>query len=255
MSNVDGIEHFLSEGLVTDVIRVIREGKEAAVHLCRTNDPQSPLAAAKVYHPRERRGFKDASVYKEGFVIKERRDRVAIAKKTRYGRALDQGIWVYREWEMLETLHAAGVDVPRPIAHSDRAILMHFIGDEEGQAPQLREVKPDRHEARALWDRVLRNIRVMLGQNVVHADLSPYNVLYRGEGQVTFIDLPQAIDVRKNRNARELLGRDVERMCRYFERLGVRVDPERTARDLWHGWMYADLLADIPEEWLVPASE
>ena len=255
MSHVEGIEHFFSEGLVSRVVRVLREGKEAAVYLCRTNDPAEPFAAAKVYHPRDRRGFRDGSVYKEGFVILNERDRRAVRGKTRYGRKVDEAIWVYREHEALATLHEAGVDVPRPIALSDRAILMSFIGDEDRQAPQLREVSPDRREARALFDRVLWNLRRMLARDLIHADLSPYNILYRGDGELTIIDLPQAVDARMNRNAGALLTRDVERLCRWFERRGVHADADAIVRDLWHGWLYADLLADIPEDWLAPASE
>ena len=36
------------------------------------------------------------------------------------------------------------------------------------------------------------------------------------------IDLPQAVDPRKNRHAQALLERDVERVCGFFERFGVR---------------------------------
>lgn len=255
MPHVDAIDHFLGEGLVSEVVRELRQGKEAAVYLCRTSDPARPLVAAKVYHDRERRSFRDTSVYREGYVIKERRDRVAIAKKTKYGRALDDGIWVYREWEALNALHAGGVDVPEPLARTENAILMSFIGEGEQQAPQLREVSPDPAEAKALHARLLRNLRLMLGQNWVHADLSPYNVLYRGGGEMTIIDLPQAVDVRKNHNARSFLARDVETMSAWFARHGVRSDPGRTTRELWNGWLYADLVADLPPEWLELAGE
>ena len=31
------IDHFLAEGLITDVLRIVKTGKEASVHLCRAN--------------------------------------------------------------------------------------------------------------------------------------------------------------------------------------------------------------------------
>ena len=30
-------DHFLGEGLITDVVRIVKTGKEASVHLCRAN--------------------------------------------------------------------------------------------------------------------------------------------------------------------------------------------------------------------------
>ena len=65
------------------------------------------------------------------------------------------------------------------------------------------------------------------------------------EGQITVIDLPQAVDPRKNKHARGLLERDLVRVCEHFERLGVRTSPGRLTDDLWTAWQFADL---VPEE-------
>jgi serine/threonine-protein kinase RIO1 len=62
---------------------------------------------------------------------------------------------------------------------------------------------------------------------------------------VVVIDLPQAIDPRKNRHAPALLERDVRRICEHFERFGVRSEPDQLAADLWTAWEFADL---VPEE-------
>jgi RIO kinase 1 len=84
----------------------------------------------------------------------------------------------------------------------------------------------------------------MLYVNVIHGDLSAFNVLI-WQGRATVIDLPQAVDPRKNRHARSFLQRDVERICERFERLGVRSNPHRISDDLWTAWQFADL---VPEE-------
>jgi RIO kinase 1 len=78
---------------------------------------------------------------------------------------------------------------------------------------------------------------------VIHGDLSAYNVLV-WEGRITVIDLPQAVDPRKNRHAQALLERDVVRICDHFVRYGVRSSPDRIARDLWTGWQLAELVPD-----------
>jgi len=239
-------DHFLNEGLITDVVRIVKPGKEAAVYLCNGNRSITgeDLLALKVYHPLDRRDFRDESIYRDGEWIKERRIRAALEKKTRFGRQVQGGLWVSREWETLRALSAAGLPVPRPIASTGDAILMSFVGDHERAAPQLRSIRPDPDEAQDLFEQVLRAVERMLYGNVIHGDLSAYNVLV-WEGRVTIIDLPQAVDPRKNRHAPALLERDVQRICDHFARFGVRSSPERLAADLWTSWQFADL---VPEE-------
>lgn len=239
------IDHFLDEGLITDVLRVVKTGKEASVHLCRANPSTAgaTLAALKVYHPLDRRDFRDESIYRDGEWIKERRVRVALEQRTRFGRRVQSALWIDREWEALRLLHDAGAPVPRPIALGPDAILMAFVGDEEIAAPQLRSLRPDPDEAEELFRQLHRAIELMLYRDLVHGDLSAYNALV-WEGRVTVIDLPQAVDAKKNRFARELLARDVRRICEHFSRHGVRSDPSRIADDLWTAWELADLVPD-----------
>ncbi|HET7236989.1 MAG TPA: RIO1 family regulatory kinase/ATPase [Actinomycetota bacterium] len=239
-------DHFLGEGLVTDVVRIIKTGKEASVHLCRANRSTTgeDLLALKVYHPLDRRDFRDESIYRDGEWIKERRIRVALEKKTRFGREVQGAIWVDREWETLKALSAAGAPVPRPLAATGDAILMTYVGDADRPAPQLRSVRPSREEAQDLFRQVMRALELLLFRNVIHGDLSAYNVLV-WDGRAVVIDLPQAVDPRKNRHAEAMLQRDVARVCEHFARHGVSSSPEQITSDLWNGWRFADL---VPEE-------
>lgn len=243
----EAFEHFLDEGLIERVLRPIKSGKEASIHLCRANPRTTGerLAALKLYHPLDRRDFRDESLYRDGEWIKERRVRVALQKRTRFGREVQGALWVGREWESLSLLSEAGVPVPRPIEATDRAILMSYLGDEDTAAPQLHRYRPrDRREAEALLEQVVAAVEGMLYRDVVHGDLSPYNVLV-WERRITVIDLPQAVDPRKNRHAEAMLRRDVQRICDHFERLGVAEDAAGLAAQLWTGWTFADL---VPEE-------
>ena len=242
-------EHFLDEGLIEAVIRPIKSGKEASVHLCRANPRTTghEYLALKAYHPLNQRDFRDDGLYRDGEWIKERRIRAALEKKTRFGREVQGGIWVSREWESLRMLGAAAAPVPVPeaIERTDDAILMSYVGDLEFAAPQLRSYVPDdREEAEDLFDQMVHAVELMLFSNVVHGDLSPYNVLV-WEGRLTVIDLPQAVDPRKNSHAEAFLRRDLERMGTLRERFGVRAPIDRIASDLWTGWTFADL---VPEE-------
>ena len=95
---------------------------------------------------------------------------------------------------------------------------------------ELKEVGPSKVSLVELW----------LTRNVVHADLSAFNVLY-WEGEVTTIDFPQFVDPRTNRNAYDLLTRDVENLGGYFERFGVRTNARNVAADLWTRFIFAEL--------------
>jgi RIO kinase 1 len=152
---------------------------------------------------------------------------------------------VHREWETLQLLSEADVSVPRPIEATERAILMSYVGDEDQPAPQLHRFRPSSaEETEDLLELCLAAVEQMLFVDVVHGDLSPYNLLV-WDGRVVVIDLPQAVDTKKNRHAEDLLGRDVRRVCEHFARLGVVRDSSAITRDLWTAWTFADL---IPRE-------
>ncbi len=240
-------DDFLSEGYITEVIRPIKSGKEASVYLCRANRSTTgrSLLAVKAYRSREHRTFRNDAVYKSGRFAKSghskaHREIRAMQTKTRFGRTLDEGWWMNHEYETLRTLAEAGADVPAVLATSGNGILMEYLGDEETPAPQLRHVDLDPGEAREVFDRLLWNVELALGRNVIHSDLSSFNVLY-WQGAVTLIDFPQAVDPRTNQNAYPLLQRDLENLCKHFERLGVRRDAGALAADFWTRFIFAEL--------------
>jgi RIO kinase 1 len=72
----------------------------------------------------------------------------------------------------------------------------------------------------------------MLREYLVHADLSAHNILY-WNGGIHVIDLPQAVAADRHPGAFELLTRDVDRVCQYFAKQGVRSDPIGLSIDLW----------------------
>jgi RIO kinase 1 len=122
---------------------------------------------------------------------------------------------------------------------------MSYIGDEDDAAPQLHRYRPTGDAGlEDLLDQCIRAVERMLFHDVVHGDLSPFNILV-WEGQICVIDLPQAVDPSKNRHAEALLARDVERVCEFFARRGISRDPARIVEDLWTAWTFAEL---VPEE-------
>ena len=239
--SIDALEPFFEEGWITEVIRPVKSGKEATVYLCRAGDRTGEeLVAVKVYRSLEQRGFKNAAVYWEGGMrAMSRRTKAAIARRSDHGRDAVFSAWIGREKETLEALHRAGANVPRPITQLGSAFLMAWIGDEEA-APQLRQVRfDDPARATRIFDFLVAQVGLWLAHDIVHGDLSEYNVLF-WRGRPVVIDFPQAIDPRFNRNAYSLLQRDVGNMARHFERFGVRRDAKALAAGMWERWLHSD---------------
>lgn len=244
---VEELEPFIDEGFIEEVIRPVKSGKEADVYLCAAaGTTGEKLVGAKVYRSVHQRGFKNDSLYREGTHAElNARTRRAVAKKTSHGKDVLFGTWIRHELETLEILHGAGARVPRPIRSADRALLMTWIGDEDGAAPHLRQVRPDPVDAQRWFRTLVQQVALFLANNRVHADLSEYNILV-WDGEPAVIDFPQAVDPRFNRNALDLLNRDLENLGRYFGRLGVESDPHRLAGEMWSRWLHSDLLpADL----------
>jgi RIO kinase 1 len=232
---------------ISDVLRRVKGGKEASVYLCRAGSPiPADLVAAKVYRPRSIRNLKNDHLYREGRVNLDNQGREitedgmqhAMRKRTEFGKGLLHQSWIAYEFTSMQVLYAAGADVPKPYAMADNAILMGYIGDEDGCAPALNEVSLALAEARRLFECVLHNIDLLLSHERIHGDLSAYNILY-WEGQLTLIDFPQVVSPRVNRNAFTIFQRDLRRVCEYFDKQGVHADPLELAAGLWKKYGHA----------------
>ena len=244
----DSLGTFYEMQWFSDVLRLIKGGKEASVYQCAVG-PASPsqgrYLATKIYRPRRFRQLKNDYIYREGRPDLDGDGNViinggmlhAMQNRSEYGRQLSHASWIEHEYQTLQIMHAAGADVPVPYTRGDNAILMEYIGGEEMAAPTLNTIDLTPGEARLLFERVLHNVELMLAQGRVHADLSAYNILY-WQGEITLIDFPQAISPEENRNAYLIFERDLTRVCEYFAHQGVPADPRRLAARLWTAHKY-----------------
>lgn len=234
---------FYYRQLIEDVIRLVKAGKEATVYTCTGHlSTGRALIAAKVYRQRSQRSSKNASDYHQGRGMLDEEGNTARQSGRRSGKPVRQNSkrnvaamqtsWVMHEYALLEALHGQGGDVPQPIASGDNALLMEFIGDENGPAPTLNGVSIPQDQAQELFDRVLFNVELLLGMGWVHGDLSAYNMLYHG-GRIVLIDFPQVTDCHNNPRARGIFERDIARVAQYFERSGLAIDAPRLAKELW----------------------
>ena len=239
---VPELDEFAEIGLITRVHTTLTSGKEGTVYCCRAHpSTRRKFLAAKVYREHAASSYKWNETYFEGRerVLKEQVIR-AIQAKTEFGKEIARGLWVAAEFETLRALYAAGADTPEPVAQSGRTILMEYIGNGAGPAPHLHGVHLSNAEAERLFDQIMANVALMLRNHLVHADLSPYNILV-WKKKAHIIDVPQAVDVRFNRSALDLLKRDVANVCTFFERYGINVESSSLTLDLWDRYQRAQL--------------
>lgn len=234
---------FYDEGLITDVLSMIKGGKEASVYRVEPH-PATGLGplAAKVYRPRMFRNLRNDAMYRQGREVLTADGKPAgkqagafaraMRNKTAFGEQIAHTSWLMYEFTAMEHLYQAGAAVPRPISASSNAILMSYHGDERMAAPTLNTVSLEPDEAEALFRETMRNVNLMLQQGLIHGDLSAYNILY-WEGEITLIDFPQVVNLHSNAKARFILQRDIQRICEYFRQQGVHCHPAAVMDELW----------------------
>lgn len=240
---LSSLKSFYDQNFITDVLAHVKGGKEASVYCCQGQSAFGlNLVAAKVYRPRQFRNLRNDQMYREGRAVLTSEGRVAknsdqrlmraLGKKTAFGVQVQHTSWLMYEYTTLDQLYRAGAAVPKPIAASENAILMGYVGEALRAAPTLSEVRLETEEAIPLFTEAMRNIEVMLQQKMIHGDLSAYNILY-WEGKITLIDFPQVTNSGNNSNARFILQRDITRVCEYFALQGVLCNPAAEFERLW----------------------
>jgi RIO kinase 1 len=122
--------------------------------------------------------------------------------------------WARKEFKNLQRMHQAGVRVPKPIAYNSNVMLMEYIGDENLAAPILKDtlIKAPAKKLQFIIDNISKMYAVA---NLVHGDLSEYNILVKNN-KLVIIDVAQAV-LLVHPMAEELLIRDIRNITRYFE--------------------------------------
>jgi RIO kinase 1 len=207
------LEPLVEAGLIDEVMRPLKSGKEAAVYVV---SAEGEIRCAKVYKEAGKRGFHKQAQYREGRKTRNSRQARAMQKNTRYGRDQQEALWQNAEVDALYRLADAGVRVPKPHNFIEGVLLMELITDTDGNAaPRLNDLELSREQALKFHQVLVREVVKMLCAGIIHGDLSEYNILVDSRGPV-IIDLPQAVDAAANNNAARMLERDVDNLAAYF---------------------------------------
>jgi len=134
-------------------------------------------------------------------------------------------LWASKEFKNLKRAHKAGLSVPVPIYIKNNVLIMEYIGFESIPAPKLKEIKTPKDPIKLL-NEILYFIKNLYQKaNLVHGDLSEFNILYHNQKPVV-IDISQAVTIHHPK-AEKYLVRDITNIFNYFEKIGVEVpNPE-----------------------------
>ena len=220
----------IDEGVIDEVVRPLKSGKEAAVYVVRAGND---VRCAKVYKDMAQRSFQKRVQYQEGRKSRGSREARAVATGSRYGRRQQEAEWKNAEVDALYQLRDAGVRVPEPHGFFHGVLVMELVTDAEGfTAPRLGEVELDEAQAREFHAVLVRQVVRMLCCGLIHGDLSAYNVLVGPDGPVV-IDFPQVVSAAGNNAARTMLLRDVNNLTASLGRWAPELLDTWFGEEMW----------------------
>src|SRR5438045_3130418 len=241
MKTPAGLQPLIDDGVIDEVIRSLKSGKEATVYLVRSG---AHMRCAKVYRDMTQRSFQKRARYQEGRKVRGSRQARAMSKRTRFGRKEQEAAWKNAEVDALYKLVAAGVRVPKPYGYFNDTLIMELVTDAAGDpAPRLGEVDLSPGTAREYHRYLVQQVVRMLSIGLIHGDLSEFNVLLGHDGPV-IIDLPQAVNAAGNNGALAMLERDVNNLRGTLGRFAPELLQTEFAREMWALFEQGELTAD-----------
>jgi RIO kinase 1 len=241
MKTPTALQPLIDDGVIDEVIRSLKSGKEATVYLVRSGDQ---TRCAKVYRDMGQRSFQKRAQYQEGRKVRGSRQARAMSKSTRFGRTEQEAAWKNAEVDALYQLMAAGVRVPKPYGYFNDVLIMELVTDAAGEpAPRLSEIDLSPETARVYHDFLIRQIVRMLNIGLIHGDLSGFNVLVAPDGPV-IIDLPQVVNAAGNNSALAMLERDVNNIRGTLGRFAPELLATEFAREMWDLFEQGELTAE-----------
>jgi len=241
MKTPPGLQPLIDDGVIDEVVRSLKSGKEATVYVVRSG---SQMRCAKVYRNMAQRSFQKRAQYQEGRKVRGSRQARAVSKSTRFGRKEQEAAWKNAEVDALYQLVAAGVRVPKPHGYFDGVLIMELVTDATGSpAPRLGEIELSGETAREYHRILIQQVVRMLCIGLIHGDLSEFNVLVTADGPV-IIDLPQAVNAAGNNAALAMLERDVNNLRTTLGRFAPELLTTEFAREMWSLFEQGELRPD-----------
>ena len=211
------VYRLLNQGLLTRIFGVVRAGKESRIYW--GLDRKGRDVAVKIF-------LTTSSEFRRGMLHYIEGD-PRFKRVRRDIRSLIY-LWAQKEFKNLESAHAVGVRVPRPIMVQGNVLLMEFVGKNGVPAPLLKEVNPT--NPATFLKELLKYVKLTYRKaKIVHGDLSEYNTMVWKNRPVIF-DWSQAVMV-DHPQAHAFLKRDITNLLNHFSKYGLKMkNTEETYR-------------------------
>ncbi len=198
--------------IIEKMYGVIESGKESVVFLADT--PEGERVLVKIYMNRAG-NFREMKNYLRGD------KRFRNVKDDRRSIILE---WCKKEYKNLKLAEEA-VKCPQPYTFRKNILVMEFIGEDFSPYPKLKDVEIENPQQG--YEQVINGIdRLWNEKELVHGDLSEYNLLVDADGVLHWIDFSQAVHFN-HPEAEEFLRRDIRNIAKFFERRGADTDTEK----------------------------
>lgn len=183
---------------VSSIGGLIGVGKESEVYIGYSEKIKSNIAIK--FHRLGKSNFR-----------KTRKKRMFIALQRRLTRFQESILSAEAEKEALIISLKNGVRVPLFVGHSRHIVVTQYI-----PAIELYKKKDLKLEDyNEIWKKLRKEIIKIHKSGIVHGDLSAYNLLVDEKNDIWIIDWPQYIKITE-KNALEILERDIENLKRFF---------------------------------------
>ncbi|MBP1910039.1 serine protein kinase RIO [Methanolobus bombayensis] len=135
--------------------------------------------------------------------------------------------WTKKEQRNLVRAKDAGIHVPEPIVAERNILVMEFMGENGTPYPQLKGYRLGKENAEKVFNIIINYVDLLYNKaNLVHGDLSEYNILMIPEkDEPVFIDMGQSV-TREHPRSIDFLRRDIENIVRYFKKYKIIADPQ-----------------------------
>lgn len=202
----------LNNGFLVEIDGCLSTGKEANVYYARGGNNKE--YAVKIFKT-SILVFKDRDKYVSG----EYRFRNGYCKSN--PRKMVQ-TWAEKEMRNLKRLNAAGIPSPAPWLLKSHVLIMEFLGKDSWCAPRLKEISLNSFQWIECYITILLYMRRMYHEcNLVHGDLSEYNLLWH-ENIVKIIDVSQSVE-NSHPLAIEFLTKDIQNVSDFFRKKSLLI--------------------------------
>ncbi len=211
-STILALEKLNTKGFIDEIRSIVSTGKEANIYHGYLKDKE---IAIKIYAI-------DTSSFKnmERYIIGDKRfDTWRNRRQLIYN-------WAQKEYKNLSRVYR-DINCPQPYKAYRNVLVMDFIGKDGIPAPRMKDLPPEK--PRKYFKTIKEYMKKMYERQLVHADLSEYNILNAGKPVIIDISTGVLLDHPK---AEEFLQRDVRNICSYFRKHGVDSADHEVLREI-----------------------